>query len=144
MLEVCFGGAGEPRRFEMVKVESGVYVLRNKDSVVQLIQGLTEWLGKNLIMSEVDYWKLVEARAGPAEGSPIRDEDWVKANIDSIEYPSEAHLNADDLEISKFQARLEGILDTSNTVDDHTVGDPSLWTNSFTHTLNLTQTIDLN
>lgn len=94
-------------------------------------------------MSEVDYGELVEARTGPAERSPMKDEDWVKANIDSIDYPSEAYLYADDLEISKFQARLQGILDTSNTVDDHTVGDPSLCTNSFTHTLNLTQTIDL-
>lgn len=63
VLEVSMGDGDIVKTFELLEVGPRTFMLKRKDTIVDLVQSLTEWCQENALMKEADYQDLLRRRA---------------------------------------------------------------------------------
>jgi hypothetical protein len=55
VLEVSMGDGAMVKTFELLEVGPRTFMVKRKDTIVDLVQSLTEWCYENALMKEADY-----------------------------------------------------------------------------------------
>ena len=62
VLEVSMGDGAMVKTFELLEVGPRAFMVKQKDTIVDLVQNLTEWCQENALMKEADYQDLLRRR----------------------------------------------------------------------------------